>query len=51
MEVDERNVLADADAMQELEELGYFSTPVTLIDDEVVVGFDKQKLKDLLRLE
>jgi hypothetical protein len=31
--------------------LGYSSTPVTLIDGEVVVGFDKDKLKELLDLE
>lgn len=37
--------------MQELEELGYFSTPVSVVNGEVVVGFDKKKLKELLDLE
>jgi 2-hydroxychromene-2-carboxylate isomerase len=34
--------------MNELQELGFFSTPVTVINDQVVVGFDKTKLVDLL---
>lgn len=37
--------------MDELQELGFFSTPVTVVNDEVVVGFDKAKLKDLLGME
>ena len=32
------------------QELGVFSTPVTLINDEVVIGFDRQKLERLLGL-
>ncbi|GAG13721.1 unnamed protein product [marine sediment metagenome] len=40
----------DPDAMRELEELGLFSTPVTVINDEVVVGFDRAKLEELLGL-
>ena len=30
--------------------LGYRATPVTLIDGEAVVGFDREKLKRLLTL-
>ena len=51
VEYEERNVVEDPDAMEELEELGYFSTPVTLINEDVVVGFDKKKLIDLLGLD
>ena len=45
----ERNVAGDETALAELEKLGYLTTPVTLIDGEVVVGFDVAKLNELLR--
>ncbi len=32
----------------DLERLGYMTTPVTLIDGEAVVGFDREKLEKLL---
>ncbi len=44
----ERNIAVDADALDELEKLGYMTTPVTLIDGEVVVGFDRARLATLL---
>lgn len=44
----ERNVAADETALAELEKLGYMTTPVIVIDREVVVGFDRQKLENLL---
>lgn len=47
---DERNVAKDPAALDELEKLGYATTPVTVIDGEVVVGFDQPKLKKLLGL-
>ncbi len=34
--------------MGDLEKLGYMTTPVTVIDGEVVVGFDRTKLDALL---
>jgi glutaredoxin len=46
----DRNIAADETALTELEKLGYMTTPVTLIDGEVVVGFDVPKLRSLLRL-
>ncbi len=46
----DRNVANDPAALAELEKLGYMTTPVTLVDDEVVVGFDVQKLSNLLGL-
>ncbi len=45
----ERNVVADENALEELQKLGYMTTPVTVIDDEVVVGFDRNKLEKLLK--
>src|SRR5215470_16822792 len=44
----DRNITADETALTELEKLGYMTTPVTLIDGEVVVGFDVPKLRKLL---
>ena len=45
----ERNVVTDEIALEELQKLGYMTTPVTVIDDEVVVGFDRDKLEKLLK--
>ncbi len=46
----DRNIAADEAALKELEKLGYMTTPVTLIDGNVVVGFDAAKLRSLLQL-
>jgi glutaredoxin len=46
----DRNIAADETALNELEKLGYMTTPVTVIDGEVVVGFDVPKLRTLLQL-
>jgi len=45
----ERDVSTDEKALAELENLGYSTTPVILIGDEVVVGFDQKRLEDLLK--
>lgn len=44
----ERNIAQDEAAFAELEKLGIMSTPVTVIGDQVVVGFDKAKLEQYL---
>jgi glutaredoxin len=46
----ERDIAADPAALAELEKLGYRTTPVTLVDSEVVVGFEPEKLAELLSL-
>lgn len=48
IEYTERNIAADATALAELEKLGYKTTPVTVVDGEAVVGFDRAKLENLL---
>jgi len=48
IEYTERNIAADETALAELEKLGYMTTPVTVIDGEVVVGFDHAGLENLL---
>ena len=47
----DRNIAADEAALNELEKLGYLTTPVTVIDGDVVVGFDAPKLRRLLQLD
>ena len=44
----DRNIAADEAALNELEKLGYMTTPVTVIDGQVVVGFDHNTLERLL---
>ena len=48
VEFTERNIAADEAALAELEKLGYMTTPVTVVDSEVVVGFARDKLEELL---
>jgi len=44
----DRNIAADEALLNELEKLGYMTTPVTVIDDQIVVGFDRNRLEKLL---
>ena len=39
---------ADKAALKELIDLGFQSTPVTIIDGQSVVGFDQDKIMQLL---
>ncbi len=45
---EERDVTKDEAALEELQKRGLMTTPVTLIDGEVVVGYDRAKLAELL---
>jgi len=40
----ERDVTKDSSAVTELQRLGYVTTPVTVIDGTVIVGFDTAKI-------
>ena len=51
VEFTDRNIAGDQAALDELEKLGYMTTPVTVIDGQVVVGFDRDKLEKLLKTE
>ncbi len=44
----EKDVSADEQALEELLQMGYSATPVTVIDGEAVVGFNRAKLDQLL---
>jgi glutaredoxin len=46
----DRNIAADELALAELEKLGYLTTPVTVINGEVIVGFDRDKLQKLPKI-
>ncbi len=48
---EERDVSRDEAALDELRKRGLMTTPVTLIDGDAVVGFDRAKLARLLGLE
>ena len=44
----ERNVIEDETAFAELQQRGISTTPVIVIGNEVIVGFDQAKLEKLL---
>jgi len=44
----ERNIALDESALQELERREVFSTPATLVDGQLVVGFNRKRLEELL---
>lgn len=48
---EDRDVSKDEAALDELQQRGLMTTPVTLIDGETVVGFDRAKLVKLLGLD
>ncbi len=43
-----RDVINDPSAMAELVQLRVMTTPVTVIDGQVVVGFDRKRLEEVL---
>ena len=44
----ERNVLEDDKAMADFRTLGFRGTPVTVVGEEAIVGFDREKLEGVL---
>ncbi|MGH2454499.1 MAG: glutaredoxin family protein [Candidatus Methylomirabilales bacterium] len=48
IEYTERDVAADDAAFEEVMRLGFAATPVTVIDGEAVVGFNRVRLEQLL---
>lgn len=45
---EEKNVSTDPASRKELMSMGYMGVPVIMVDSEVVVGFDKSKLDEML---
>ncbi len=40
----EKNIMQDPTALDDLKKLGYMTTPVIVIDGVVIVGFDTDKI-------
>lgn len=47
----ERNIVQEPEALNELRRLGFMTTPVTVVDGNVIVGFDEGKLSQALGLD
>ena len=47
----ERNIVEEPEALNELRRLGYMTTPVTVVESDVIVGFDEGKLSKALGLD
>ncbi|MBI4743246.1 MAG: glutaredoxin family protein [Actinobacteria bacterium] len=49
---EEKNVAVDLDARQEMVDLsGQMGVPVIKIDSEIIVGFNREKLEQLLKVK
>lgn len=46
---EEKNVSKDASARKELMSKGFMGVPIINVDDEVIQGFDKNRLDELLK--
>lgn len=44
-----KNIAEDEEAVAELERVGASTTPVTVAGDEVIVGFDRERLEKLAK--
>jgi len=45
---EERNVSTDPSAKKELIGMGYMGVPIIMVDDDVIEGFNKNKLDEIL---
>ena len=45
----ERDIAQDPGALADLKKLGYMTTPVIVVDDSVIVGFDAEKIDQALQ--
>jgi glutaredoxin len=49
IQFDDRDITKDPSAILELQKLGFMTSPVTVIKDKVIVGFDVPKLESALK--
>ena len=49
VQFDDRDVTKDPSAILELKKLGLMTSPVTVVGDKVIVGFDESKLDEALK--
>lgn len=50
IEFEERNIQTDPEARKELMTMGHMGVPVLVIDEEEIVGFDRDKIDNALGL-
>lgn len=50
VEFTEKNITKDMEARKELMNMGHMGVPVTIIENQEIVGFDQAKLDQLLKL-
>lgn len=50
VEFTDKDIRSDVDAMQEMVSMNSQSTPTTVIDGEIIIGFDQEKISDKLGL-
>ena len=48
IQFDDRDITKDPSAILELQNLGFMTTPVTVVEDKVIVDFDMPKLDEAL---
>ena len=48
IQFDERDITKDPSALLELQKIGFMTSPVTVVEDKVIVGFDEPKLDEAL---
>jgi len=49
IEFQERDIAQDPSALADLKKLGYMTTPMIVIDGSVIVGFDADKIDQVLQ--
>ncbi len=47
---EEKNITKDMESRKELISKGFMGVPVIMVNDEIIQGFDKSKLDELLEL-
>lgn len=50
VEFTDKDIRSDLDAMQEMVQMNSQATPTTVIDGEVIIGFDKDRISEKLDL-
>jgi glutaredoxin len=50
VEFTEKDIRSDVEAMQEMVSMNSQATPTTVIDGEVIIGFDQEKISEKLGL-
>jgi glutaredoxin 3 len=48
---EDRDITTNPAAISALQKLGFMTTPVTVVDEKVIVGFDVRKLDEALVLD